>query len=314
MITGVKLMVDRRRAEKARNEREYAPIEHPEAVQSLTVLPLVDYLSDHPEAKTEPGVSYLVKADDFTVLLDVGYNKKGEHPSPLLHNMNLFGVNINDLDAVFISHHHLDHLGGPREQKNHTFSISHGPVDFPSIPVYSPLPLKHSSYNPNPDSDIRVSLDPVKIAPGVYGIGSIPRALYLMGYTEEQALAVNVAGKGLVLIIGCGHQTVERVIERAQKLFDLPIYGVIGGLHFPVHGGRIMLGPINLQALVGADRMPWNSINENDVRKSIQAITDADVKLISLSAHDSSDWSIDYFKESFGSAYRDLLVGTPINI
>jgi len=314
VITGIKLLIDKRRAEKARNEREYPLIENPEAVPSLTVLPLIDYFTEHPEAKTEPGVSYLVRAGDFTVLLDVGYNKKGEHPSPLLHNMNLFGVKLSDVDAVFISHHHLDHLGGMKEQRNHTFSLSRGPVDFPPIPVFSPLPLRHSSYNPNPDSEIRVSLGPVTIAPGVYGIGSIPRALYLMGYTEEQALAVNVAGKGLVLIIGCGHQTVERVIERARSLFNVPVYGVIGGLHFPVHGGRIMAGPLNMQALVGADRMPWNPINEKDVHNAIRAISDADVKLVSLSAHDSSDWSISEFKKAFGSAYRDLLVGTPIEL
>jgi len=159
-----------------------------------------------------------------------------------------------------------------------------------------------------------VSLDPVKLAAGVYGLGSIPRALYLMGYTEEQALAVNVAGKGLVLIIGCGHQTVERVIKRARQLFDLPIYGIIGGLHFPVHGGRIMIGPINIQAIVGSDRMPWNGINENDVSEAIRAIADANVKIVSLSAHDSSDWAIDQFKKAFGPEYVDLLVGNPIKI
>ncbi|MBN2041357.1 MAG: MBL fold metallo-hydrolase [Spirochaetes bacterium] len=314
MIMITKLLIDRRRAKKARNERVVAPIDNIEAVPSLTVLPLVDFFSESMEAKTEPGVSYLVKAGDFSVLLDVGYNMKCEHPSPLISNMNLFGVNINDIDALFISHHHLDHLGGAGEQRKHTFSLSHGPVDFPPIPVYSPLPLKPSSHNFNPESEIRASLGPVKLAKGVYGTGSIPRALYIMGYTEEQALAVNVAGKGIVLIIGCGHQTVQRVIERAKKLFNLPVYGVIGGLHFPVHGGRIMLGPINLQAVVGTDRMPWNYINEKDVRDAIQAISNADVKFVSLSAHDSSDWAIDQFRKAFGSAYKDLLVGNPLEI
>lgn len=310
----LKLWMDRNRAEKERNARSYPRIENPGSVASLTVLPLVDFKSTFPEAKTEPGVSYLVTAGNFKVLMDVGYNAKGEHPSPLISNMKLFGVNLADINALFISHHHLDHLGGSRDQRNHTFSLSNGPVDFPAVPVYSPLPLKPSPMNANPGSVMRVSLDPVELAPGVYGIGSIPRALYLMGYTEEQALAVHVAGKGLVLIIGCGHQTVERVIERAKQLFDLPIYGIIGGLHFPVHGGRIMIGPINAQAIVGSDRMPWNGINENDVRQAIRAIADAGAKLVSLSAHDSSDWAIDQFKKAFGPAYVDLLVGTPIEV
>ncbi|HQO02771.1 MAG TPA: MBL fold metallo-hydrolase, partial [Spirochaetota bacterium] len=216
--------------------------------------------------------------------------------------------------ALFISHHHLDHLGGTAEQRSHTFSLSHGPVDFPPIPVYSPLPLTPSSFNSNPASEVRVSTGPMQLAPGVYGTGSIPRALYIMGYTEEQALAINVEGKGLVLIIGCGHQTVQRVIERAQVLFNLPIYGIIGGLHFPVHGGRIMAGPINLQAIVGSDRMPWNYINEKDVHDAIHAIKESGARLVSLSAHDSSDWAIGQFKDAFGPHYRELFVGETITV
>ncbi|MBN1474606.1 MAG: MBL fold metallo-hydrolase [Syntrophaceae bacterium] len=310
----IKLWMDRNRAEKERNARNYPRIENPGSVSSLTVLPLIDFKTSFPEAKTEPGVSYLVTAGNFKVLMDVGYNAKREHPSPLMSNMKLFGVNLAEINALFISHLHLDHLGGSKDQRKHTFSLSNGPVDFPPIPVYSPLPVKPSSMNFNPGSEIHVSLDPVELAPGVYGLGSIPRALYLMGYTEEQALAVNVVGKGLVLIIGCGHQTVERVIQRAEQLFDLPIYGIIGGLHFPVHGGRIMIGPVNIQAIVGSDRMPWNGINENDVYRAIRAIEDANAKIVSLSAHDSSDWAIDQFKKAFGPAYQDLLVGTPIEI
>lgn len=310
----IKLLIDRNRAEKERNARIYPRIPNPEAVSSLTVLPLIDFKTASPEARTEAGVSYLVTAGNYKVLMDVGFNAKREHPSPLLSNMKLFGVTLAEINALFISHLHLDHLGGSKDQRKHTFSLSNGPVDFPSIPVHSPLPIKPSSLNFNPDSEIHVSLDPVRLASGVYGLGSIPRALYLMGYTEEQALAINVAGKGLVLIIGCGHQKVERVIKRAGQLFDLPIYGIIGGLHFPVHGGRIMIGPVNIQAIVGSDRMPWNGINENDVNEAISAIADAGAKLVSLSAHDSSDWAIDQFKKAFGPAYADLLVGNPIKI
>jgi len=63
----------------------------------------------------------------------------------------------------------------------------------------------------------------------------------MMGYTAEQNLAINIKDKGLALIVGCGHQRIERVIERAKQLFDIPIYAIIGGLHFPIKGGRIMV-------------------------------------------------------------------------
>ena len=281
------------------------------SVKKLSILPLVDFYSEDPYLKTEAGVSYLVRADDTTILVDVGFNAKKEHPSPLLHNMQKLGVSPSDIDMIFISHPHLDHLGGMNEQKTRTFSLSKGSVAIPEIPVYAPEPVVPSAFNPGPKT--RVVDAPTVIGEGIASIGPIPRFLFLMGRTVEQSLAVNVEGKGIVLIIGCGHQTIERIIERAKSLFDEPIYGIIGGLHFPVNGGRIMIGPVNIQKLVGSDRPPWTGIMESDVNNAIDAIKkDTSWGLVSLSPHDSSDWAIERFKDAFSDKYTDLLVGREI--
>jgi len=60
--------------------------------------------------------------------------------------------------------------------------------------------------------------------------------------------------------------------------------------------------------------MPWRGINEADVEQAIRALQEADVKLVSLSAHDSSDWAVQRFRTAFGAAYADLLVGAPITV
>ncbi|MDX2441965.1 MAG: hypothetical protein QNK40_15630 [Desulfobacterales bacterium] len=51
--------------------------------------------------------------------------------------------------------------------------------------------------------------------------------------------------KGLVVVIGCGHLTLQIILDRVKKLFDEPIYDIIGGLHLPVKGGRMNLGPLS---------------------------------------------------------------------
>ena len=284
----------------------------PGTVKTLSILPLIDYYTDNPNLKTEPGVSYLIKADDTNILLDVGFNKSKEHPSPLLHNMKSLGISEADIDMIFISHLHLDHVGGMTEQKEKRFSLSQGPVSLPKIPVYSPVGISASRWNPGPET--QVITDPVVIKEGIISIGVIPRYLFLMGHTLENSLAIHVAGKGIVLIIGCGHQTIERIIERTRALFDEPIYAIIGGLHYPVNGGRIMIGPINIQRLVGSDRPPWISIRESDVKSGIAAIKEVSPKIVALSPHDSSDWCIDQFKQAFGNAYVDVKVGKKIMI
>ena len=281
-------------------------------VKSLTVLPLVDFYTDDDRLKTEAGVAYLIKADDTTILMDVGFNKNKEHPSPLLHNMQTLGVSPDSIDFIFFSHLHLDHVGGMREQKNRQFSLSQGEVPLPEIPVYAPVAISPSPWNPAPR--VKVIKGPEALSPGVASIGVIPRNLFLMGYTLENSLAINVAGKGIVLVIGCGHQKIERIIERTRQLFDEPIYGIIGGLHYPVKNGRIMIGPLNIQNIVGGSTPPWKGIGKQDVRAAITAIKAADPKFVALSPHDSSDWSIDTFRDAFRQQYHDLKVGRELQL
>lgn len=308
----IQLKKGREKADAQLAGMTFTKFSSPGSVKQLSILPLIDYYTDNIDLKTEPGVSYLVKADDTTILLDVGFNKKKEHPSPLLHNMKTLKVSENDLDMIFISHAHLDHLGGMKEQKEKTFSLSRGPVDLPDIPVYSPVNIAASSWNPG--TETKITTEPTMLKDGIASIGVIPRFLFLMGHTLEHSMAINVAGKGIVILIGCGHQTIERIIERTQMIFDEPIYGIIGGLHYPVNGGRIMLGPINIQRLVGSDKPPWVSIRETDVKSAIAAIKKVSPKVVALSPHDSSDWAIDQFKQAFPDTYVDVKVGKKIII
>lgn len=282
------------------------------SVRSLSILPLVDFYADRPSLRTEAGVSYLVRADETTILLDMGLNARKEHPSPLLHNMKELGVSPQDIDMVVISHLHLDHLGGMRDQREKTFSLSRGLVELKEIPVYAPAPVTASAFNPGPVTT--VIREPTVLRPGIASIGVIPRALFLLGSTPEIALAVHVEGKGIVLIVGCGHQTIERILDRSKQLFDEPIHAIIGGLHFPVHGGRMSVGPINIQRIVGSDRPPWRGLGEGDVEEALEAIKKVAPAKIALSPHDSSDWTLQQFQNCFGVACEKLQVGRVIQV
>ena len=180
------------------------------------------------------------------------------------------------------------------------------------IPVYVPGDLTPAQNNPNPVAEI--VKDPRVLEKGIASIGVYPRSLFLVGYTSEHSMAINVKGKGIVLIIGCGHQGIDAIIGRTRELFDEPIYGVIGGLHFPVNGGRVMAGPLNMQNIVGVDRNPLFGIRERDVESAIDHLKSLDLKFVALSAHDSSDWALDRFRNAFGERYRELRVGEEIKI
>jgi len=70
---------------------------------------------------------------------------------------------------------------------------------------------------------------------------------------DDQALVVDVAGRGLVVITGCGHAGVVNLCRWAQRLTGgRPIFGVVGGFHL---GGRAFepLIPRVLDELAGFD-------------------------------------------------------------
>jgi len=261
-----------------------------------------------PSSSTEPGVAYLVRADDATILFDVGYNVQGEHPSPLLRNMQDLGVGVEEVDTIVISHLHCDHVGGTDCQSEHTFALSSEPLDLSGVTAFVPEPMSH------PTATVDLVEMPRVIASGVASMGPIPRQLFFLGWTPEQSLAVNVEGKGIVLIIGCGHSTIQRIVERAEMLFEEPIYGMVGGLHYPVSASREDTFGVPLQRLLGTGKWPWDPINREDVESAIAFLQSRHPQLVALSPHDSCEWSIETFRQAFGGAYQDLLVGEEIAV
>ncbi|MCG2769224.1 MAG: MBL fold metallo-hydrolase, partial [Anaerolineae bacterium] len=223
-------------------------------------------------------------------------------------NMEALGVSLAEIDAIVISHLHEDHVGGVRQMMQGTFALSGQPVDLKGKRAYVPVPIS------NPTARVRVVHEPRVITPGVASMGPIPRQMFFYGWTVEQSLAVNVEGKGIVLIIGCGHPTLPRIIERAEMLFEEPIYGVIGGLHYPVTASRVMKFGIPMQSISCTGKLPWKPINRRDVAANIAFLQRRNPQLVSLSPHDSCDWSIEAFRSAFGEAYRELRVGETIPV
>jgi 7,8-dihydropterin-6-yl-methyl-4-(beta-D-ribofuranosyl)aminobenzene 5'-phosphate synthase len=270
------------------------------ATRSLSVLPLMDWYPGRPELLGEAGISYLIKTDHSTVLLDVGLNLLGTDPSPLEHNMRVLGVDFRDIDSVVISHKHIDHVGGLRWLRRGTFSPGNMQPDFTDKQLVAPVPMDYSGTRPI------VASGPTILAEGVTTIGTIPGQLFT-GRVDEQALAVNVEGKGIVLIVGCGHQTFAKLLDRTKALFKEPFYGVVGELHYPVPRGRIIKAGVDVQNFVvfGLTHVP----TKPQVQAQIDRLAAQAPQWVSVSAHDSSDETIEQFRRVFGKRYHDLRVG-----
>jgi 7,8-dihydropterin-6-yl-methyl-4-(beta-D-ribofuranosyl)aminobenzene 5'-phosphate synthase len=269
-------------------------------VDHLSILPLVERLTPSEGLDGEPGVSYLIRAGGMNLLFDVGLNPRHRAQSALVRNAASLGIDLQSLDGIVISHVHADHVGGAMNMFRRTFSLSAEAMEPKGLPGYVPAPMRHER------AAVELTTGPRVIAPGVAVLPPLPRMLFWAGPVAEQALVVNVRGFGLVLVSGCGHPGIERILAATERVLDVPITAVVGGLHLPVHA----LGtPLMVQAVLGSPHWPWRLIGEQDAVEAIDAIRTHGPRIVALSGHDSTPWTYDAFATAFAERYRTLRVG-----
>ena len=136
------------------------------------------------------GFSCLIEAQQ-KILFDTG--DSGEN---LIYNLRQLDIQPEGIAAVVISHDHWDHTGGLKEF----------------------LKLNNNAKVFRPKSFSK----PTEISPGIYSTGALGT------FIKEQSLVVNTQ-KGNVVITGCAHPGLGKIIDKAKQLGE--IYGVMGGFH-----------------------------------------------------------------------------------
>lgn len=275
--------------------------------ETLKIIPLVNWHTQDKRLRTEAGVSYLIKTDKHTVLFDMGWNEKDEAPSPLQHNMAALGVAEASIDAIFISHAHHDHVGGMQWERGDSFSLGKTQGDLSGKQVFAPVPLTY------PGTAVQTIAGATALLPGIASTGGIARKLTL-GHIDEQAMVIHVAGKGLVVIVGCGHQTVPKLLAQIQRDFNVPLYGIVGDLHYPVPSGRRTFMGLNLQRLLASGEGITQPITLEQIQAEMDLLDRSNIQLLGIGGHDSSDEVIALFAKRFGTRYQHVLVGKAIKL
>ena len=218
----------------------------------------------------ENGISFLaeIHLGDYVyrLLFDSGFTS-----TVIRHNMRNLGVRAPDIDHVVISHGHPDHCGdlpAVLREIGHPVPVSVHPDAF--WPRYLRLdsgeisPFLNASINQRAweEAGGRLILNeaPAEVGPGTLATGYIERsvpfepplpaadcrgAVYHIykGRSEpdlvpdDQALAINVKDKGLVILTGCAHAGIINSIYAAQAATGVKrIYAVFGGFHLGFPG------------------------------------------------------------------------------
>jgi 7,8-dihydropterin-6-yl-methyl-4-(beta-D-ribofuranosyl)aminobenzene 5'-phosphate synthase len=199
----------------------------------------------NPNLTRDWGFAALVEYAGKRILFDTGNN-----PEIFARNVKALGADLKKLDFVVISHRHADHTSGltyllsvnPKVTvytPDEPFGLfARGvPNDFyrkdPSLPPEmryfggSP-PETLAAGSPWPQGHFISVAKTTEVAPGIFLLPTIsqtPGTLEL----RELSLAIK-SPKGLVVIDGCSHAGVEKILDAATEV-DPRVHLVFGGLH-----------------------------------------------------------------------------------
>jgi 7,8-dihydropterin-6-yl-methyl-4-(beta-D-ribofuranosyl)aminobenzene 5'-phosphate synthase len=210
--------------------------------------------------RAEHGFSALVTVrtgnTSSTLLFDTGSS-----PDALAVNAERLGVDVGGLQAVVLSHGHFDHAGGfdglarlrgrsglpltvhPAVWTRRRLQLPGGQIL--DMPTLSRGALEREGFavieRRQPSllaGAILITGEVDRVTEFEHGMPPQHQAWDGHGWQhdptviDDQALVINVRGRGLVVVTGCGHAGVVNIIRHAMRLTGVSrLLGVIGGFH-----------------------------------------------------------------------------------
>jgi 7,8-dihydropterin-6-yl-methyl-4-(beta-D-ribofuranosyl)aminobenzene 5'-phosphate synthase len=139
----------------------------------------------------------------------------------LRFNMKMLRISPQDLTTIVISHDHYDHTGGlsgvlKQNPRARVYGLSNFSASFKQrVRDFGAELIEKDEFS--------------QIAPGIYLTGELT-ASFGRGSLPEQSLVVKT-DPGLVIITGCSHPGIVRILEKVKNNLKEPIYLVLGGFH-----------------------------------------------------------------------------------
>lgn len=193
------------------------------------------------------GLSFYIQHNGYSLLFDTGYNRL------FRENAQKLNINVDNADAIVLSHGHWDH-GDGLEFINNKPLICHPGVFMKRYrkPDKSYIGLKMSKALAQSAFELITSEQPYRINENIYFLGQIPRNLEFENqkttFIDEKGLedkvpddsAIAIVNKSrLVIISGCAHAGICNTVDYAKKVTGVEsVTAVMGGFHLKYNNAQ----------------------------------------------------------------------------
>ncbi|MDQ3099094.1 MAG: MBL fold metallo-hydrolase [bacterium] len=186
------------------------------------------------------GQSLLIDLDSVKLLFDVGEIYEG-----FIYNLERFGIGINEVSTIIISHRHIDHIGSlPKllPQLKSQKVLLPTQMGIPDLKKPGPKyvfieEMEEGEYNVAANAAVTSLLTSYAHAEVVESAREILPDFWTTGCVgtkmEEQALVYDQKELGLTIIVACSHPGLKTFVDKAREITgNNKIRAIIGGFHF----------------------------------------------------------------------------------
>jgi len=235
-------------------------------LEQLCITVIYDNTAYFEGLRSDWGFACVVDGAGKKILFDTG--AKGD----LFHtNLDKLACHPRDIDLVVLSHEHWDHTGGLEELLRVNSNVK--------VFLLQSFPDALKKKVDEAGADAVLISGPQEITTGAYTTGSMGNAI------KEQALIITT-DKGAVVITGCAHPGVVKIVKKAKELTGQEILLVMGGFHLQGH-------------------------SEDAVQGIIEEFKKLDVKYVGP-CHCTGDKAIGMFRDEYGKQFIEIGVGKVI--
>jgi len=220
---------------------------------------LEDYAGYNTSFYAQHGISFLIE-------IELGRMKKrilfdtGQSAEPVLHNMEILGLDPKTIDMIFLSHCHYDHTQGlvgilKKIEKKNIPIVAHPAIFRPHV-VLAPYLKPIGMIEGNTKEEIEkyggkffLTKAPLPLVNGIFSTGEIDvredfeKEVEMELYTVEEleirrdkmiddmSLVLKL-DNGIIVISGCSHAGIVSITKKAIEITrESNIKAIIGGFH-----------------------------------------------------------------------------------